>query len=300
MLTFNKICIIIKPNLSPDSELMLLNLIPWLHRRKKTIYFLEQEKDRLKKMLKVNYKLLHFIPAKLLSDKVDLVITLGGDGTLIGACRRLTKSKPPVFGVNMGHLGFITEFSVDEFYSGLESTLKGAYELTKLSLYQVDIIRKNKTLFTGYFLNDVVIHNSHISRMLKLSVSANKEHIYNLSGDGLIISSPIGSTAYSMAAGGPIIHPLVKTIALTPICAHSLTHRPLVVPDDSVIELFALKGTDTACVTLDGQEVKNVLAQDIIKITRSKTKTVRFIKNSNRTYFNTLKEKLSHGAREIK
>lgn len=294
---FKNICIVLKPNLSTNFDSILTSLVPWLHRRGKNVFFLDKESERLKKILKKNFDLLNLITDKQISKEVDLIITLGGDGTLIGICRKFSKNSPPVFGVNMGHLGFITEFSSFEFFTSLETTLRGTFEATKLSLYQVEITRKNKTIFKSNFLNDVVVHNGQISRMLTLSVQTNGEHIYNLSGDGLIISSPIGSTAYSMAAGGPIIHPAVKALTLTPVCAHSLTHRPLVVPDDSRIEVHGVKGTESICVTLDGQEVINILADDKIIITRARKVIVQIIKNPNRTYFNTLKEKFTHGSR---
>lgn len=297
MSPFNNICIVLKPNLSTDYESVLPNLIPWLHRRKKKVYFLTKEKNRLKKLLVKNLKLITFIAEKDIQTKADLILTLGGDGTLIGLCRKFTKNAPAVFGVNMGHLGFITEFTSDEFFSGLDATLKGEYETTKLYLHQVEVKRKTKTIFKSNFLNDVVVHNGKISRMLTLSVEANGEHIYNLSGDGLIISSPIGSTAYSMAAGGPIIHPEVKAITLTPVCAHSLTHRPLVVSDDSIIQVHGIKGTDSIRITLDGQEAMNILAEDNIIVTRAPNIVVPIVKNPNRSYFGALKEKFTHGTR---
>jgi NAD+ kinase len=297
---FKSICFVLKPNLAFESKEALANLIPLLLRRKYKILFLHKENDRLKGLLNKSHQSIFFISEDQIQAKSDLIITFGGDGTLIGVCRKFTKNAPPVFGVNMGHLGFITEFTSEGFFSALQSTLKGTFETTKLALYQVKITRKNNTIFKSYFLNDIVVHNGQISRMLTLSVETNGEHIYDLSGDGLIISSPVGSTAYSMAAGGPIIHHLVKAIALTPVCAHSLTHRPLVVPDDSLIQVSAFKGTESVCVTLDGQEVINVLAEDKIIITRTKNRVVHIIRNLNRTYFETLKEKFTHGARELK
>jgi NAD+ kinase len=169
-------------------------------------------------------------------------------------------------------------------------------------LYQVEVFSKNKEKpsFKGYFLNDVVINNTQISRMLTLSVESEGEHIYNLAGDGLIISSPIGSTAYSLAAGGPIIHPNVNAITLTPICAHSLTHRPLVIPDSSNVVIKAAKPDEAIKLTLDGQQQVSLGPNDVIKVSKKKTKIVRLVKNPNRTYFRTLKDKFTHGAREIK
>ena len=169
-----------------------------------------------------------------------------------------------------------------------------------LALYQVEVFRKDKSTFKGTFMNDVVVNNNQISRMLTLSVESMGEHIYNLSGDGLIISSPIGSTAYSLAAGGPIIHPNVNAMTLTPICAHSLTHRPLVIPDNTSVTIKASRPEETIKLTLDGQQSFVVNSQDTIKVSKRKGIQVRLIKNPGRAYFRTLKEKFTHGTREIK
>jgi len=302
MAQLKNISIVLKPKENIVFESILPNLASWLLRRKKTISFLEKEKERIQKIFKGDVKNLNFIAENELHSNSDLIITMGGDGTLIGVCRNITKKSPPIFGVNMGHLGFITEFSKAEFFDQLESTLKGNFELTQLCLYQVEVFskKKEKPTFKGYFLNDVVVNNNQISRMLTLSVESEGEHIYNLAGDGLIISSPIGSTAYSLAAGGPIIHPLVNAITLTPICAHSLTHRPLVIPDHSNVMIKASKADESIKLTLDGQQAVVLDSNDVIKVTKKKTKIVRLIKNPGRTYFRTLKEKFTHGAREIK
>jgi NAD+ kinase len=277
-------------------------LKPWLLRRKKNIFFLQKEKERIQKIFKGDLKNLHFIAEDELHSASDLIITMGGDGTLIGVCRNVKKSSPPIFGVNMGHLGFITEFAKAEFFDQLESTLKGEFQITQLCLFQVEVFsqKKDKPIFKGYFLNDAVVNNNLISRMLTLSVESEGEHIYNLAGDGLIISSPIGSTAYSMAAGGPIIHPNVNAITLTPICAHSLTHRPLVIPDHSNVVIKAAKSDESIRLTLDGQQQITLGSNDTILVTKKKSKIVRLIKNPNRAYYRTLKEKFTHGAREIK
>ncbi len=302
MAQLKNISIVLKPKVNSEYESILPNLASWLLRRKKNIFFLDKEKERISKIFKGDLKNLNFMAENDLHKKSDLIITMGGDGTLIGVCRNIEKNSPPIFGVNMGHLGFITEFSKAEFFDQLEATLKGNFEITQLYLYQVEVFAKRsiKASFTGYFLNDVVINNNQISRMLTLSVESEGEHIYNLSGDGLIISSPIGSTAYSLAAGGPIIHPSVNAITLTPICAHSLTHRPLVIPDHSNVMIKALKSDESIKLTLDGQQAIVVGSNDVIKVTRKKNKIVRLVKNTSRTYYRTLKEKFTHGAREIK
>lgn len=302
MAQFKNISIILKPKVNTEFETILSNLVSWLLRRKKNISFLDKEKERVLKIFKGDTKNLTFIAENELHANSDLIITMGGDGTLIGVCRNISKNSPPIFGVNMGHLGFITEFTKAEFFDQLESALKGDYELTSLNLYQVEVFskKKDKPTFKGYFLNDVVINNNQISRMLTLSVESEGEHIYNLAGDGLIISSPIGSTAYSLAAGGPIIQPSVNAITLTPICAHSLTHRPLVIPDHSNVVIKAARPDESIKLTLDGQQAVVIGSNDVVKVTKKKTKIVRLIKNPSRTYFRTLKEKFTHGAREIK
>lgn len=302
MAQLKNISIVLKPKTNTEFESILTNLTAWLLRRKKNILFLEKEKDRIHRIFKGDIKNFSFIAENDLHPSSDLIITMGGDGTLIGVCRNVRKKSPPIFGVNMGHLGFITEFTKAEFFDQLELTLKGEIKTTQLSLYQVEVFtkRQKKPNFTGYFLNDVVINNNQISRMLTLSVESEGEHIYNLAGDGLIISSPIGSTAYSLAAGGPIIHPHVNAITLTPICAHSLTHRPLVIPDDSSVIIKAARPDESIKLTLDGQEAIVIGSNDVVKVTKKKTKVVRLIKNPSRTYFRTLKEKFTHGAREIK
>jgi NAD+ kinase len=200
----------------------------------------------------------------------------------------------------MGHLGFITEFSKVEFFDQLEEAIKGNYKITSLSLYQVEVLKKNKCIFKAHFLNDLVINNNQISRMLTLSVESEGEHIYNLAGDGLIISSPIGSTAYSLAAGGPIINPKVNAITLTPICAHSLTHRPLVIPDGSSVSVKAARPDEMIKLTLDGQQAHVITSQETVRITKKKSINVRLVKNPDRSYFRTLKEKFTHGTRDIK
>lgn len=300
MAQLKNISIVLKPKVTAEFEGILPNLASWLLRRKKNVFFLSKESDRIVKIFKGELKNLNFLEEDELHSSSDLIITMGGDGTLIGVSRNVKKTSPPIFGVNMGHLGFITEFSKSEFFDELESTIKGNFEITTLPLYQVEVFKKDECTFKGTFLNDVVVNNNHISRMLTLSLSSENEHIYNLSGDGLIISSPIGSTAYSLAAGGPIIHPKVNALTMTPICPHSLTHRPLVIPDNASVEIKAAKPDESIKITLDGQQALVVTSNDTIRVTKKKSTHVSLVKNPHRTYFRTLKEKFTHGARELK
>lgn len=291
----NNISIILKPSNYDDLTNLMTNLVRWLHRRKKKVIVLKKEKDRLNSVLtSKTLALIDFKEDKYVYKSSDLIISLGGDGTLLGIYRKVG-TRVPIFGVNLGHLGFITEFNKNDFYEKLNVVLAGKFEIIKKQLFSVTINHKDKY----FFLNDAVFNKNNIARMLTLSVDANKEHIYNLSGDGLIISSTIGSTAYSLAAGGPIVHPSVKALLLTPICPHSLTHRPLVIPETCEISVQLLDHGEKAHITLDGQNVVTIKSRDSIKINKETRRSILVIKNDEKTYFHTLKEKFVHGRREV-
>lgn len=290
------VCIVLKPKLSSEFSNTVPTLVSWLRRRSVTVYFRAYQDHLAKKLLNSShYKLLEDSNF----DGIDLIITLGGDGTLIGLSRIANKKTPPIFGVNMGHLGFITEFSKSELYDHLEETLMGKSNLMKVNLYKVEISSRNGKKKKHFFLNDAVFNQSSISRLVTVRVKANNEPVFILSGDGLIISSPIGSTAYSLAAGGPIIHPEVKSMILTPVCPHSLNHRPIVMPPATDIEVRPGGKDEKINLTLDGQEAIALEYSDVVNIKISTTRYINFVKNTDKTYFQTLKTKLTHGRREI-
>ncbi len=294
-----KISIILKPDNISDFTNLLPNLTRWLIRRKKDVFFLGSEVERLEKIYKVkNFKNFHFLDESELFDHSDLIISLGGDGTLIGVCR-YAKGKVPIFGVNLGRLGFITEFNKAEFFEALSDVLNNKYEIINKSLFNVKVERDEKTVFEATFFNDISISKNNIARMFTISIESNEDHIYNLSGDGLVLSSTTGSTAYSLAAGGPIVHPDVKGIILTPICPHSLTHRPMVIPESSDIKIRLLSESNHVGITLDGQLGFTITQDDIVYITKEKRKSVSLVKNTERTYYHTLKEKFDYGRRKV-
>ncbi|MBL6990048.1 MAG: NAD(+)/NADH kinase [Bacteriovoracaceae bacterium] len=292
-----KISIVLKPKIVDDFKETVPSLIAWLIKKKKIVQFLEIERDRFKKLYKVIPKEIVFIDETTLHRASDLIISLGGDGTLIGVSRNAGSKTPPVFGINMGRLGFITEFSKDNYFADLEKCLKGSYSTSKVNLFNIEIRGSGKTVLKKLFMNDAVIGRGDISRMFCLKISSQDEHIYNLIGDGLIISSPVGSTAYSLSAGGPIIHPHVNSMVLTPICPHSLASRPVVIPDKFSLTIQTKDNDGPLTLTLDGQEVEIICAEDTVVITRS-TRAVKLIKNPARRYFNTLQEKFTLGTRE--
>lgn len=283
--------ITLKPNSTPEFYNILPNLCAWLLRRKKHVVFREEDKERVHKFFKQkSTDHLEFWNSKNFHNKVDIMFSLGGDGTLIGVCRRIN-TKIPVLGINLGRLGFITEFNKNEYFDRLGDILEGNYEVTQKPLCHVTVTRKGEKHFEDYFFNDAVLAKNDIARMIYLRAELGKEHIYNIAGDGIIISTPMGSTAYSMAAGGPIVHPDVKGIVLTPICPHSLIHRPFVIPDTAPITLKILPPHHSVTLTLDGQVAINVDEQDIVSINDSRVKKISLIKNPDRLYFETIRDK---------
>ncbi|MFZ4712995.1 MAG: NAD(+)/NADH kinase [Bacteriovoracaceae bacterium] len=296
---YQKITVVLKPVVINEFYNLLPNLKLWLERRKKQIQFLDHEVARLHKIYKAkDLDQIKFIKESELFSESDLIISLGGDGTLLGICRKSKSSNTPIFGLNLGHLGFLTEFTKSEFFENLSQFFDGKYKIKRQSLYRVKVMTANKLRFQEVFLNDAVLNKKDIARMFTLKVDADSELIYNISGDGLIISSTLGSTAYSLAAGGPIVHPDVKALILTPICAHGLTHRPLVIPDEYKIQVKTLNQEDNVLLTLDGQVAIDVNSKDAILIEKDKKKYVYLVKNPERTFFQTLKEKFDYGRRD--
>lgn len=291
-----KVTIILKPHSQKEFIPFLPRLIRWLHKRKITIFFTETEQARIKAIFTQIPKYLLFGSETKIFNDSDLIFTLGGDGTLLGLARKYKNNYPPIMGVNIGHLGFITEFSKIKLYQEIEKILSGEIFTTTLDTYKVTITNNKKIKYSGIFLNDIVLHKQDISRIFSVSISTNDKHIFDIYGDGVIISSPLGSTAYSLAAGGPIIHPSVNSLIINPVCPHSLAHRPVVVSSNSCITLKRNSGQEqNITLTLDGQEVINIDADDIVNVKINKNKKVKIIKNKQREYFETLKEKFKHG-----
>jgi NAD+ kinase len=281
----------LKPNSTPEFYSLLPDLCAWLQKRKRQVVFRTEDRERVAKFFKTKSldKLL-FWNSSDFHNKVDLMLSLGGDGTLIGACRRIN-SKIPLLGINLGRLGFITEYNKHEYFDHLANIIEGKFEITTKPLYHVAVMRKEKTHFKDYFFNDAVLAKTEIARMIYLRAEFGSEHVYDIAGDGMIISSPMGSTAYSMAAGGPIVHPDVKSLILTPICPHSLTHRPFVIPDGFPISLKILPPHHSVTLTLDGQVAINIDEQDVVVINGARAKKVSLVRNPERSFFETIREK---------
>jgi NAD+ kinase len=232
--------------------------------------------------------------------EVDLVIVLGGDGTLLAMAARIAQAKRdiPILGVNFGSLGFLTEIRIDELMSSLERVLDGAASFDERAMLEADAYRKGQQVDSRIVLNDVVFTKAALSRMIELSVSVDGGFVTRVKADGLIIASATGSTAYNLAAGGPIVHPMVNALVMTPIAPHTLTNRPVVIPGRAGIEVEAhgSSSPDEIFVTYDGQSGYPLHEGDVVKV-RMSERILRLVKTPARSYFELLREKLKWGER---
>jgi NAD+ kinase len=228
--------------------------------------------------------------------KVELLIVLGGDGTLLAAARAVHGHKIPILAVNLGGLGFLTSVTLDELYPVLESVLDGKHRTSERMMLDAEIIHHSKPAETQCALNDAVANKAALARMLDFDVAVDGNRVGRYRADGLIVATPTGSTAYSLAAGGPIIHPALDAFVITPICPHMLTNRPLVVPDTAKVELDFVEIGDPVFLTLDGQIGFQLEPKDRVVITKSKAK-VQFVSPPRLTYYEILRSKLRWGER---
>lgn len=227
--------------------------------------------------------------------QADALVVLGGDGTLLRASHLLEKRAVPLVGVNFGGLGFLTEITLSELYPALEAVLKGDYQYEERRMLHAVVEGGGRALGEGDALNDVVVTKAGVvSRIIELDVTVDGLFMSLFRADGLIVSTPTGSTAYNLAAGGPIIHPALPAVVLTPICPHMLTNRPLVVGDDSTIRIRLHTHDVEVHVTLDGQRGVPLSSQDTVTVTRS-PRTLRLVKAPARDYFEVLRAKLRWG-----
>ena len=222
---------------------------------------------------------------------IDLVLVLGGDGTYLQAVQYVSNHSVPFLGINMGSFGFLTVYRQESIIHCLESVLKGKMVLEKRSLIDISIKRKTQENKSFLALNDMVIERGAFSHLINISITIQNQNIYSVKADGLIVSSPTGSTAYNLAAGGPILHPQVNSFAITPICSHSLTHRPVIVPDTYEIFFKINNENQSAFLTIDGKKITQIASADLIRIRKSNIKhnTLREINHND---FLLLKDKL--------
>ena len=231
-----------------------------------------------------------------LPGKVDLLIVLGGDGTLLAAARSAGEHPVPILPVNLGGLGFLTSVTLEELYPILEQVLEGKNRISERVLLEAEVIRGGKTIERHRALNDAVLNKGALARIVDLDLYVDSQFVCSYKADGLIISTPTGSTAYSLAAGGPVIYPLVEAFVITPICTHTLTNRPLVIPNTSRVEVNFRAGEESVYLTLDGQVGIELKHGDRVVITKAANK-LRLVRPVKKTYFEILRSKLKWGER---
>ncbi len=220
----------------------------------------------------------------------DIIISLGGDGTLISVSRRSFKYNKPILGVNIGKLGFLVDIDVKELENFIDKLFKNEYRIDRRMVLEV-IFHKKEDSLSAFAFNDIVFSRPMVAGMVDLQAFVDDVHFNNYYGDGLIVSTPTGSTAYNLSSGGPVVFPLTEALILTPLCSHSLTQRPLILPADFKVKI---KSSDKVLVAIDGQDIYHLEDYESIEF-KMATKGVRLIHRVERNYFKVLKEKLKWG-----
>ena len=279
---------IIAKHTDPRAESIVSDLARWLEERGRDVAFDRETAALLGRSDGV-------IRSKL-PEHSDFLIVIGGDGTLLSAARVVGGSGKPILGVNLGSLGFMTAVTLDELYPVLERILRNEVDYDERMMLCVHVHRLGERVADYTVLNDAVINKGAMAKIVDIRVTVDEEYLATYKADGLIISSPTGSTGYSLSAQGPIVYPTLRTLLITPICPHMLTLRPLLVPDDMTVraELIS-KGTDVF-LTLDGQVGFGLREGDVVEVRKAKA-TLRFIRSPFRDYFTVLRTKLKWGER---
>jgi len=233
---------------------------------------------------------------ELAARKPEFVLVLGGDGTLLAAARALAEAKIPVLGVNLGTLGFLTEVQLSELYPTLEAVAENRCAVEVRGMLHCHLMRKGERVAHFDALNDAVIHKSAMARILEVEIRVDDRFVASYRADGLIVATPTGSTAYSLAAGGPVVSPEVGAFIITPISPHMLTHRPVVVKDSRVVTVLVIGTPEEAFLTVDGQVGIPVFEGDHITCRKS-VREVRLLRHADRTFFDVLRMKLKWGER---
>jgi len=277
--------ILTKPKF-PDVKHILTDLVAWLRERKKEVVF--DAKTAALVGESASYQ------KTQIATRSDMVLVLGGDGTMLSAARLLEERAVPILGVNMGGLGFLTEITLDQLYPALEKVFAQEFRVEERLMLRADIHRHGEHVAKATVLNDVVVSKGTLARMIEIQILIDGQFVTRLRGDGLIVSTPTGSTAYSLSAGGPIIHPTVQALILTPICPHTLTHRPLLVPRGVALEVTLTSQVEGAMATFDGQVGVALVQGDTVAVAVSEHRT-QLIRLPDRTYYDLLRRKLKWG-----
>jgi NAD+ kinase len=284
--------LVVKPSLHSDVTGLLSELAEWLKTRGCRVAGEEAARHLLPPSVEV-------VTRPELSEISELVVVVGGDGTMISAARMVGKKHIPVLGINFGYLGYLTEYTPESIFPALEAVFSGKYGIDVRMKLETVVFRDDEEVFRADVINDCVLTKSMLARLVPVHCEIDGKFVSIFHADGLIISTPTGSTAYSLSAGGPIIHPAMGAVVITPICPHTLTNRPLVVSDESEIEL-TLSGArgnvnvEDVFLTLDGQTGCAVLPGDRVVIRKSES-VLMLVEPDNKNYFKLLRDKLKWG-----
>lgn len=282
----NRLGVIAKVH-SPKAKGVLEPLLLWLQERQLEA-FLDEDTARL---VSDGY------PSHKKSDipsLVEAILVLGGDGTMLSVARVVADRAVPILGVNLGGLGFLTETTLEQLYPALEGLLSGNYEVSERMMLTTHIHRQGERIAEYSVLNDVVINKGALARIIEMATYIDGEFVNTYRADGLIISTPVGSTAYNLSAGGPILFPTMHAVVVSPICPHTLTNRPLVIPDKCKIEVVLMSENEDVLLTLDGQVGFALRYKDVVEIRKAKF-DIKLIQFPPWNFYHTLRAKLKWG-----
>ena len=289
--SISRVGVVVKPN-QPEALKTTCHLVEWLATHGiKLVGTPELDRESIEIETRCAIEI---VETDRLAASVDLIVVLGGDGTMIATSRMMGDYDVPVLGINYGTLGYLAEFRVEEMFDALEAILAGDYRIDTRVRLAVDLIRGEEILMHNRALNDVVINKSALARIIEIEARMDGHLISGFRADGLIISTPTGSTAYNLSAGGPVVYPSMNALVITPICPFTLSDRPIVVPDDALIELRLRTPNEEVVLTLDGQVGVPIFPEDRVLIRKSLT-TFKIVQPMNRNYFEVLREKLRWG-----
>ncbi len=288
-----RIGIIAKQN-KPETIPIARNLVEWFRPKKIEVYMEEGMVKQFHPPLVGPH--LNSIEREDIPKKVEMIIVLGGDGTLLSVARLMGNHDVPILGVNLGGLGFLTEITLEELYRVLEKVVQGDFITDERVVLNASVIRRGERMAEFIVLNDAVINKGALARIIDLETTINGEYLTTFKSDGLILSTPTGSTAYNLSAGGPIVYPSLHCIIITPICPHTLTNRPIVIPDDVEIRATLKTKQQEVILTLDGQQGFTLEFEDVVEVKKAEGH-IFLIKSPYRHYFEVLREKLKWGER---
>lgn len=284
-----KVGIICKTGI-PEPLEILKTLLPWLNRKNCEIYLDTETASALSAMN------IEGIPRSEMPSLVDIIVVLGGDGTMLSVARLVGEKGIPILGVNVGGLGFLTAVHKEEVYEVFEKVLTGECTVEERIMLAACVFRHSECIADYLIINDVVVNKGALARIIDLETYIDHNYVATFKADGLIVSTPTGSTAYALSAGGPILYPTLNSIVIAPICPHTLTNRPIVMPDNVLVEIVLKSQNQDVFLTVDGQVGFSLRQNDIVSVKKSQHKAKLFIP-CERDYFQILRTKLKWGER---